>query len=678
MKNGQKLKDEIEINKSDNNSNYVIGSSSKDKNTNENSPIENLELNDCKISTIYFLISEFGLIFVLGFILLIIYLSPQYHPAKTFTSKNSNKIFDSNYIPKIFIHTTDIHITLNKPTKLDGSQIFMTSLLEYKPDSFLLTGDIVDNFIGKNKKMGGQNLEDWKVFNISIRSFLSKFNVIDVSGNHDLWAVKSPTSENNYFLDHSFMFNRENVKNEDDFFIKKIKKFDMTFLLLNDYRFPVIRPPYGAENHINKKQLDILENTINNLEEEECIILSHYPVDRAWLMKSSKGKTFQDIISNKKVAFLFTGHQHPKNVIIIHHGSEGGLEFCTSSAFDKKRAGLITIDNDNLVYHEVYIPYYGSKPLFFMTYPVPDDQVSSHHTFNLNNFEIRVISYASDNNIKLKIEGNFTGELNYEKTLNNGAFLYSYPVNLPDGIYNIHIYDENGLSCNINTTFIVGEKYQGKKEKYSLQTNFYLSARFFIIPFWIFLIIIILPIPSKYNFTIVKDIEYFIKGKKDIDIHNFVLFILLIILSPFFIRIRFQEITNPLKYALFIAFIYPLVLPIHFSENFDGIIGYTFFIFFVTKEKVIYEHWALQMTFIFYSGIIFPYVLFLSGQKYYSKKTLIITIINSAISIGLFIMAFLFNFISVNQSISFGFLFCTPAFIIIWLILLIFLIKFYY
>ena len=84
------------------------------------------------LNNIYFFISEFGLIFIMGLILLIIYLSPQYHSAKIFTSKNSNTIFDSNYSPKILIHTTDLHITYIKPSRLDGSTIFLASLLEYK------------------------------------------------------------------------------------------------------------------------------------------------------------------------------------------------------------------------------------------------------------------------------------------------------------------------------------------------------------------------------------------------------------------------------------------------------------------------------------------------------------------------------------------------------------------
>ena len=515
-----------------------------------------------EINKIYFFISEFGFILVLGFILIIIYLSPQYHPAKTFTSKKSKALFNSDYTPKIFIHTTDIHVSVSVVKRLDGTLIFLTSLLEYKPDLFLMTGDLVDNF---NNKMGGQNLDEWKIYNISVRNLLSKYPVIDVCGNHDLWAVKKANSKSNNFLDYSFKFNRSNTENEDNFFIKKIKKFGITFILLNDYRCRVIRPPYGVETLINRKHLDKLENLINSLDEdEECFLLSHYQVDRALLSKSSSGKSFKEIISNKKIGFVFTGHLHPKNVIIIHHGSEGGLEFCTPSPFDNKKAGLITIDNDNLIYHEVYIPYLGKKTLFFLTYPVPNEQISSHHIFNLNNFEIRVISYCPDKNIKLKVEGDVNGDLQYVKTLGNGAFLYSYPVNLPDGEYKIHIYDISGYSCNINTKFTIGEKFEGKKEKVAFKTNFFFGLRFILIPFWIFLFIFIIPFP-KFNIKKKKKIEEYIEGKKNIDINIYLLYIYLIIFSPFFYRLRFQETNNILKYTIFIFFIYPLVLPIHFA-----------------------------------------------------------------------------------------------------------------
>jgi hypothetical protein len=112
-------------------------------------------------------------------------------------------------------------------------------------------------------------------------------------------------------------------------------------------------------------------------------------------------------------------------------------------------------------------------------------------------------------------------------------------------------------------------------------------------------------------------------------------------------------------------------------EYFDGIISYSFFVFIVNKEKIMYEHWALDMTFLYYVGIILPYTLFSTGKKYYNKDSIIIIVLNVFLCITFFILAFIINFIAVNQSISLGFLFITPGFIIIWIILLIFSLKFY-
>ena len=237
-----------------------------------------------------------------------------------------------------------------------------------------MTGDIPDNFRGNYHwhRVGIQNEDDWDIYSKSFKKMISRFPVIDVAGNHDVWGVDSFSSKANIFLDHSFIFNRSSIKNENDFTIKKVSIFNLTFILFNDYRFPVPRPPYGNEPYTNKEQLDLLENAIDEIKSEECFIVTHYNVDRMWFIKSSKGHTFEEIISKKNVYAIFTGHRHPKQVEIIHHGDKGGLEYCTSSCFDKKTSGLITIDNGNLVYHDVYIPLPGEEPKFFLTYPVPN------------------------------------------------------------------------------------------------------------------------------------------------------------------------------------------------------------------------------------------------------------------------------------------------------------------
>ena len=654
------------------------------KNEGVNSYPIQLHLN--YIGIIQVLLSEFGFIFILGFILFIAYLIPEYHSKKIFTSK---KDLEFNHDPIIFIHTTDIHISINRKERTDGSSIFMMSLIEYNPNFFLLTGDYVDN-VKEGQYMGCQNLEEWKIYNMTIRGLLIKkgFKVLEVSGNHEQWGVDEVTSKENNYLDYSFTFNRTNTNNESDFFIRKvnvnISNINLAFLLLNDYRYPVYRPPYGVEQHTTNEQLDLLEKTINSLQEKEIFILSHYPVDRAWLLKSSNGNSFEEIISNEKVYAIFTGHEHPKEVKIIHHSSKGGLEYCTPSAFDKKKAGLITLDNGNLIYHEIHIPYYGNKPLFFLTYPTPNEQLSSHHYFNMNNFDIRVISFVSNINIKLKIEGDINGYLAYDHALKNGALLFTFHVNdLKEGKYNIHIYDENGLGCNINAEFTIGEIYEGKKEKYIQPVDFLLTARFLIIPFFIFLLIIVFPFFPSINIPFVKIIEnnienYLYENKR---VNPVLQYVYLIILSPFFLRLRLQttpNIKSILRYALFISLIYPLVLPIHFMQSINGKIGYSFFVFLVLDGKADYQHWSLQFTFIYYGTTLLSFILLISGKKYYNKKNLIIVLINAIFFCVLIIVSMIINFRTLAESILFGYLFFSTAYILIFLVLLILFFIFFF
>ena len=319
--------------------------------------VEKKKINIPQIIQIF--ISEIGFIIVILLILLIVYLTPEYHPAKTITSKKIEN-FAFNQDPIIMIHITDIHISSTRMQRTDSSSIFIISLCEYNPDIFLMTGDYVDN-TKQGEYMGMQNLEDWKMYNSTIINVLKKkgFKVIDISGNHDQWAVDTFDSKKNYFLDHSFIYNRTNIKDEDDFFCRKYKlnisNTELTFLLIHDYRYPVYRPPYGVDPHTTVKQYDLLENKIKSIEEKEIFALSHYPVDRTLIRKSSNGLSFEEIMSNEKVYAIFTGHEHPPNVNIVHHGEKGGLEYCTSAACYKK-GGLITLDNGNLVYHEVHIP----------------------------------------------------------------------------------------------------------------------------------------------------------------------------------------------------------------------------------------------------------------------------------------------------------------------------------
>ena len=67
-----------------------------------------------------------------------------------------------------------------------------------------------------------------------------------------------------------------------------------------------------------------------------------------------------------------------------------------------------------MVYNPVVIRVKGEKPLFFMSYPIPKEQISSHHTFNYNQSNVRIISYAGKE-VNLKISGDIEGTMEYKK-----------------------------------------------------------------------------------------------------------------------------------------------------------------------------------------------------------------------------------------------------------------------
>ena len=164
---------------------------------------------ECK-GTIQIFLSELGFIVLSIIILIILLLIPEYHTKNTYTSKEKI-VFNQD--PIILLHTTDTHINFKKNERTESTYEFMLSLIEYNPNLVLLTGDYVDNF-DKKRRMGLQNLEDWKIYNSTIRDlfFQKGFKVIDISGNHDQWAVDEANSKENNFLDYSFAFNRSNTK----------------------------------------------------------------------------------------------------------------------------------------------------------------------------------------------------------------------------------------------------------------------------------------------------------------------------------------------------------------------------------------------------------------------------------------------------------------------------------
>ena len=597
-------------------------------------------------------ISEFFYLFIILIIVLIGIIFPANHKSVKITSKTNYTKWNSTLDPIIFTHISDIHITHHEDRK--KYERLFSEAKKLNANFHLLTGDLGDNYKNKHfPKVGKQTYKDWRLYKDLIDTYFYNETVLDIAGNHDMFGVISPLHNRFGFLDVSFSFNRNNTKTLEDFYVKTIQLEGINFILVNPFIFPVVHPPYGFYPHTTKKLLDNLEKAI--IENSPCSILIHFPIDFFWWKKSSNGNTIGKMMKKYNIEYIFTGHTHPKKFQIRHH-DYGGLEFIGTSTKKSSSFGIVTIDNGRLVYNRVK---YKKKKTdkYFMTHPIPVNQIASAQIFNEKNTEIRIISYDENIDNNLIVTGDFNGKMEYQRDLENGAKLYSMPLNITEvGKYKIEVKGEN---CSIERKFYIGEKYKTKKEKKLLSKAFFRLLFVSGAIILLFLFIIVCPI----KFINLDYIDDWIYGKNIDKCYWLQVFLL----SPFLLNYRIN-INTPLYFRiiLFFFFIYPLVLPFHFFEPIEGHTGYTFFCYIFINKYVIYEEWSIIFNIFYYWGVISPCAILVSGFKFKGSWVYIFNFIYLYIA---FVCIWIINFRWAGESVKLLLLFFHPCYIIIPIIL---------
>ena len=142
-------------------------------------------------------------------------------------------------------------------------------------------------------------------------------------------------------------------------------------------------------------------------------------------------------------------------------------------------------------------------------------------------------------------------------------------------------------------------------------------------------------------------------------------------LCPFILNYRISTNT-PIYFRiiLFFFFCYPLFLPFHFFEPIKGYIGYTFFCFYVIREKVIYDEWSIFFNAFYFWLVISPVALLVSGFKF--KRTCFYKFHFIFLYIC-FAVVCIINFRRAGESVKFWLLFFHPCYVIIPIILNIFM-----
>ena len=617
--------------------------------------MEILELNsvekNCHKYCALFL-SEFSFMIICIIIASIGVIFPSYYKTTEYTSYEGPS-WNSSSDPILFTHLSDIHVSNFKA--INQYRALFRTIKKLGVNFHLFTGDLVDNYEKETfPKVGKQNLKDWKNYKELIETELYNETILDVAGNHDLFGVLSPFDYDCGYLNISKIFTRNNTKTLKDFWFKTINIKGMNFILLNPYKFPMARPPYVYYSHPSKEFLDLLEKEINKI--GPCSILSHYPTDFFWSKENSNDHDFDELMKNENIQYIFTGHTHPGEFKILHH-EYGGLEFIGISIKKTNDFGFVTIDNGRLVYNRVEFKENNFRK-YFMTCPVPIEQLTKSDNFNEKNIEIRVISYKNKIEDNLYITGDFNGKLEYQRELKNGAKLYSMPLRIKkDGEYEIKF---NAPDYEIIRKFYVGKKITIKGEK----KNFF---NYFLIPFiisfaLILLCLLVITFPIRIiDYSFIDDWLFGkIPGK-----WNY--YIICIFLSPLILNYRIcSSIPLYFRIILFFFVIYPLVLPFHFIESIKGNIGYSFLCFYFINNKILYDEWSIFFIAFYFWLIISPISITVSGFKFKQSCFYIFHFI----LLYLFFIAICFvNFRFAGETVKFLLLFFHPCFVVIPIIL---------
>lgn len=602
----------------------------------------------------YVLLSQFSWFGWIGLFIASGFIYPRYRPSQLFISDTIDVPWNTSKDPIIFTHATDIHLSAADPLKIIHTRALIHSMKFFKSDFNLISGDMVDSYPRKPwPKIGQQIRADWVRWKeiIDAETKDDNFTIIDLAGNHEMWGIDDPLGPNNLFLDYSYTFNRNNTKTIQDFHVKTIRTHNLTFLLINIYKFPSIHPPYIYWGHPSREILDDIEDEIEKITEPKFFVVCHYPVDHSWWIKSSRGHTFEDIMRNERIIVYFTGHYHPKSPQIIHHG-QGAVEILGPGAYQFRSFGVVTIDNDRLVYHCINL----EKPpvMYLMTNPIPIDQLSSHQKFSEMKTELRVLSYEGNPDAILTVSGAVNGQMKYQRTLPNGADLFTFPLEFElNGVYTGNV---SGKYGNISREFYVGPARMGQDEPAVCSQRGLLFVKISAIPIFLCLFWILCPIDMECQ--LVDHGENL----------KFTDWLICIFLSPSILHDRISKLPNSIRYLLFGLLFYPLILPNHFFKPIYGMHGYSFLCFIVIDQTIYYDEWALHMTLFYFLGVMIPATILASSYQLFLANSLVFYFNVFFSAFGLFAINVV-NYRWAGESVTVQNLFISPTFVIIPIIL---------
>jgi predicted MPP superfamily phosphohydrolase len=467
---------------------------------------------------------------------------------KEFLSQDANaQPWNSSAMPTWLMHATDIHINaIGNESYIKTYSALKKAIDTLNPRKIVFTGDLVDNLNSGStfRPYTEQKSEEWELY----KKLLIELELIDnprliqVAGNHDFFDILSDDSERHYA--NGIVYNMSTM-------IHSRHRLDVdvgtaSILAVNTYETPapVLRLTWFSTP--SQKILDELKKELDSNDDTIQIVVQHHPVAMVFPSSgASDDACYSEIIKDtKNVRLILSGHRHPKKPVYRHWGD--ALEVIGTPFFRMpNRVGLVTIDNRRVVYHDVDL---NDTHIAVMTNPTPRYQASGLDVFNENASEVRAL-YFGETPGNLSVSGSVKGKLRCETKLDEGVWLCSLPFSLPSGNHVIH--KEGDWSGDVE--FAIAKTIPGFEEDFYQKES---TISYAFLYAYVTIICVFLTFPIGFS-KADSDFNAWIKGKSEKSNWLFALFAGFVA-----VRNRLAKVPAHIKYVLFVASVWPLILPI--------------------------------------------------------------------------------------------------------------------
>lgn len=547
---------------------------------------------------IEYLVSQYVWIIILGIFSCIPFFLKYTQETGKISSSNFSKPFNDSMIPTVFTHLSDIHVNHLNPTFGDNFNQLISFLTDtIKPDFNIITGDLVDNFKPPVKipKYGTQQPDDYNQYLTFSKSLKQQAPLLEVDGNHDLFGVFS------YYT----KLKQNESQTIEDYFVStssfEIQGQNYTFIKMNPFDFPSPHPPYLQYAKSNQNFLNQLYSTIQNIpKDHKIVLLNHYPYHYWKFLSKSQKKTFEDVCKDFRIFLFLDGHLHPENPYVLHH--HNFLEIVGSDLFEHHKFSLGFFDNGRFSYHTLELKN-NMTNLAFITNPVETRFLTSHQIFNERNTWFRMVVYQNESpNIQAVNLTDDDAITNLTCSKKEKFWLCQAPLNLEFGVHKVSVTGD----VNKTIKFIINDHIDSYSENiYEPFTSQTVAYQVQLGLIWAFLLIILCPfLPLSSNLSL--KYHLWINGQSKENMIPFSIF-----LGFLAVKMRIPLLPKSIRYCLFVACLWPFVLPLEFNsiQGRPAVVWTWGFI----CQTAHYDLWGQMLALMYFTFILLPVTLMFSA-----------------------------------------------------------------